>query len=158
MEFQVSSRRENRQRNTLVIKGRVLENVLANNFAVSDAEDNTWAVEQRRCSRFAFVETPLAICKMSEELIFWEVMYSFVFLALAGLAALLACLNFALDSEDLFCCYKRKKWFLWTMAAAQAAENHGDEAWPNIYIEEYIHQFQPEPLTKFISTGRNIEF
>ena len=70
MEFQVSSRRENRQRNTLVIKGRVLENVLANNFAVSDAEDNTWAVEQRRCSRFAFVETPLAICKMSEELIF----------------------------------------------------------------------------------------
>ena len=22
--------------------------------------------------------------------------------------------------------YKRKKWFLWTMAAAQIAENHGD--------------------------------
>ena len=60
MEFQVSSRRENRQRNTLVIKGRVLQNVLANNFAVSDAEDNTWAVEQRRCSRFAFVENTIS--------------------------------------------------------------------------------------------------
>ena len=29
---------------------------------------------------------------------------------------------------DLSFCYKRKKWFLLTMAAAQAAENHGD-AW-----------------------------
>ena len=42
------------------------------------------------------------------------------------LQRLLACLNFTLDSEDLFCWYKRKKWFLWTMAAAQAPENHGD--------------------------------
>ena len=40
---------------------------------------------------------------------------------------LLACLNFTLDSEDLFCWYKRKKWFLQAKAAAaQAAENHGD--------------------------------
>ena len=38
----------------------------------------------------------------------------------------LAYLNFTLDSEDLSFWYKRKKWFLWTMAA-QAAENHGDE-------------------------------
>ena len=36
-------------------------------------------------------------------------------------------MNFALDLEDIFCWYKRKKWFLWTMEAAQAAENHGDE-------------------------------
>ena len=55
-------------------------------------------------------------------------------LAYASLAAsrtlfqqLLACLNFTLDSVGLFCWYKQKKWFLWTMAAAQAAENHGDE-------------------------------
>ena len=54
-------------------------------------------------------------------------MDSFVLLAYASLAAsrtllqwLLACLNFTLDSEDWFCWYKRKKWFLWTMAAAQA--------------------------------------
>ena len=54
-------------------------------------------------------------------------MDSFVLLAYARLAAsrtfsqrLLACLNFTLDSEDLFCWCKWKKWFLWTMATAQA--------------------------------------
>ena len=61
-------------------------------------------------------------------------MNSFVLLEYASLAVsrtlfqrLLACLNFTLQSEDLSFWYKQKKWFLWTMAAAQAAENHGDE-------------------------------
>ena len=61
-------------------------------------------------------------------------MDSFALLAYASLTAsrtllqrLLACLNFALDSEDLSFWCKLKKWFLRTMAAAQAAENHGDE-------------------------------
>ena len=56
-------------------------------------------------------------------------MDSFVLLVYASLAAsrtllqwLLACLNFTLDSEDLSFWCKQKKWFLWTMAAAQAAE------------------------------------
>ena len=56
---------------------------------------------------------------------FWEVMASFVLVVYASLVAsrtllqwLLAYLNFILDSEDLFCQYKQKKWFLWTMAAA----------------------------------------
>ena len=60
-------------------------------------------------------------------------MDSFALVAYASLAIsktlfqqLLACLSFTLDSEDLFCLYKRKKWFLWNMAVAQAAENHGD--------------------------------
>ena len=62
---------------------------------------------------------------------------------------LLACLNFTLALEDLFCCYKCEKWFLWTMAAAQAAENHGDEwGWPDTYDVGYIHQFQPELTQK----------
>ena len=59
-----------------------------------------WAVEQRRCSRFTFVE------KTS----FWEVMDSFVLLAYLSLAAsrillqqLLAYLNFTLDSHNVFC-------------------------------------------------------
>ena len=43
-------------------------------------------------------------------------------------STLLACLNFNLDSENLFkICYKQKKWFLRPMAAALAAENHADE-------------------------------
>ena len=37
------------------------------------------------------------------------------------------CLNFTLKSEGLSVWYKRKRWFLWTMAAAQAAENHEDK-------------------------------
>ena len=43
---------------------------------------------------------------------------------------------------------KWKKWFLWTVAASQAAEHHGDEwdmAW---YLWWGIHQFQPEPTHK----------
>ena len=63
---------------------------------------------------------------------FMESNRPFFLLTHASLAALrillqrlLACLNFTLDSEDLFCWYKRKK--LWAMAAAQAAKNQGDE-------------------------------
>ena len=58
-------------------------------------------------------------------------MESFVLAAYASLATsrtflqqLLACLNFTLDSEDLFCWYKPRKSFLWTMAEPQDAENH----------------------------------
>ena len=40
MQFQISSRRETRQRDTWVIKIRVLKKVLSN-VALSDAEDNT---------------------------------------------------------------------------------------------------------------------
>ena len=36
-----------------------------------------------------------------------------------------ACLNFTLDSEDLFCWYQRKKWA--PMAAALTAKSHGDK-------------------------------
>ena len=80
------------------------------------------------------LRTLLAIHQKSQEPSFWEVIDSFVFLAYASLAALrpllqrlLACLNITLHSEDLFCWYKRKNCFLWTMAAAQTAENLGDE-------------------------------
>ena len=87
-----------------------------------------------RCRKQHLRAVELAIYQKSREPSFREVMDSFVLLAYASLAAsrtllqwLLACLNFTLDSEDLFCWCKRKKWFLWTMAAAQAADNHGDK-------------------------------
>ena len=60
--------------------------------------------------------TLLAIRQKSREPRFWEVMDSFVLLAQARLAAsrtflqrLLACLNYTLESEDLFFWYKGKK-------------------------------------------------
>ena len=34
------------------------------------------------------------------------------------------------------------------MAATKAAENHGDDTWPDTYDEGYIHQFQPGPTHK----------
>ena len=112
------------------------------------------------------LRTLLAIRQKSREPSYWEVMESFILLTYATLAAsrtllqrLLSCLNFTLDSEDLSFWYKQKKWFLWTMAAAQAAENHGDEwclTWyltmRDIYINSNLNS-----LSKFTSS-RSTEF
>ena len=99
-----------------------LEKFLANNFALSDAEDNTSGPLNRGgIVDLPLLRTLLAICQKSREPSFYEVMDSFVLVAYASLAAsrtlvqrLLACLNFTLDS-DLFCWYKRKSDFyeLW---------------------------------------------
>ena len=42
-------------------------------------------------------------------------------------AMITSLLKLTLESEGFSLWYKQKKWFPWTMAAAQAAENHGDE-------------------------------
>ena len=81
-------------------------------------------------------------------------MESFVLLAYASLEASRKLLNFTLYSEDLFCWYKRKKWFLWTIAAAEAAENYEDE-WG---LTWYLSNFNQNPLTKFTSSSRSTEF
>ena len=84
---------------------------LANNFGLSDAEDNTSSPLNRGgIADLPLLRTLFAICQKSREPSFWEVMDSFVLVAYASLAAsrillqgLLACLNFTLDSENLFC-------------------------------------------------------
>ena len=96
-----------------------LEKILANNFTLSDAEDNiSWPLNRGGIGGdLSLLRTLLAIRQKSREPSFWEVIDSFVsLLAYQDLAAsrtllqqLLACLNFTLDSEDLFCWYKRKK-------------------------------------------------
>ena len=75
---------------------------------------------------------------------------AFVLLAYTSLAdsrtllkQLLTCLDFILDSEDLFCWYKQKKWFLWTITAPQAAENHGDEWGLSWYLRWGIYSSIP---------------
>ena len=83
-----------------------LEKFLANNFTLPDAEDNTSGPLNRGgIADLLLLRTLLANVM--------EVMHSFVLVAYASLAAsrtllqrLLACLNFTLDSEDLFCWYK----------------------------------------------------
>ena len=101
---------------------------------------------------------------MPQEPHIWEVMDSFVSLVYAAsralLQSLLACLNFAFDLEDCFCWYKRKKWFLWTIAPAQTAENHGDDVrfdliltMRDIYMNSNLN-----PVTKFTSNSRSTKF
>ena len=106
-----------------------LEKFSANNFALSGAEDNTSGLLNRDC-RFTFIENTTGNLPKVQR-------------------AKIAYLNFTLDSEDLSFCYKQKRLFLWTIEAAQAAENRGDEwTWPDNFNEEYIHKFQPEPTHK----------
>ena len=82
-----------------------LEKFLANNFALSVAEDNaSGPLNRGRIADLPLLRTLLAIHQKSREPSFWEVMDFFVLVAYASLAAsrtlferLLACLNFTLD-------------------------------------------------------------
>ena len=86
-----------------------LEKFSANNFALSDAEDNTsGALNRGGIADLPLLRTLLTVHQKPREPSFWEVTGSFVLLAYASLAAsktllqrLLACLNFIVDSEDL---------------------------------------------------------
>ena len=97
-------------------RSEFLEKFSANNFALSDAEDNSSRPLNRGCiADLPLLRTLLAIRQKSREPSFWEVMDSFVLLAYASLVAsrtfllrLLAYLNFTLESEDLSFWYKRK--------------------------------------------------
>ena len=94
-----------------------LEKFSANNFALSDTEDNTSGPLNRdSIADLSLLRTVLAIRQKFREPSFWQVMDSFVSLAYASLAAsrtllqrLLACLNFTLESDDLSFLCKRKK-------------------------------------------------
>ena len=96
------------------LKLEFLEKFLANNFALSDAEDNTSRpLDRGGIADLPLLRTLLAICQKSQEPSFWEVMDSFVLVAYASLVVsrtllqqLLAYLNLTLDSEDLFCWYE----------------------------------------------------
>ena len=85
-----------------------LEKFSANNYALSDAEDNTSGpLYKGGIADLPLFRTLSAICQKSREPSFWEVIDSLVLLAYVSLAAsrtilqqLLACLNFTLKSED----------------------------------------------------------
>ena len=65
-----------------------LEKFSANNFAVPDAEDNTYGpLSTGGIADLPLLRTLLAVRQKSREPGFWEVMESFVLLAYASLAA-----------------------------------------------------------------------
>ena len=86
-----------------------LEKFSANNFALSDAEDNTSrALNRVGIADLPLLRTLLAIRQGSQEPSFWEVMGSFVLLVYVSLAAsrtllqrLLVSRKFTLEAEDL---------------------------------------------------------
>ena len=65
-----------------------IEKFSANNFALSDAEDNTSGPLNRGgIADLPLLRTQLAICQKFREPSFWELMDSFILLAYASLAA-----------------------------------------------------------------------
>ena len=87
-----------------------LEKFLANNFALSDAEDNTSGPLNRGgIADLPLLRALLAICQKTREPSLWEVIDSFVLVAYASLAAsrtllqrLLACTNEKSDFYELW--------------------------------------------------------
>ena len=100
MQLQISSRRETGKEIPESSQLEFLEKFLANNFALSDAEDNTPGLLNRQgIADLPLLRTLLAIHQKFPEQSFWEVVDSFVLLAYASLSAsrtllqrLLACL------------------------------------------------------------------
>ena len=88
---------------------KFLKKFSANNFALSDAEDNTSRpLNGGGIADVPLLRTLLTIYQNAQEPSFWQLMDSLVLLAYASLATsrtllqqLLACLNFNLDSENL---------------------------------------------------------
>ena len=129
----------------------------ANNFALSDADDNTSELLNRGgIADLPLLRKLLPICQTSWEPKFWEVINSFVLLVYASLAASwsflqrsLVCLNFTLDSEDLSFVTNQKSDFyeLW-LQHKQLKTMDMSEAWPDTFDEGHKRQFQPKPTHK----------
>ena len=167
MQFQISSRGENSSRNTWVNNIRVPRKVF-NNFALSEAEDNIpGPLNRGGIADLPLLRTLLAIRQKSRESGFWEVIGYFLLLAYASLAAsrtslqwLLACLNFTLDSEELFSWYKRKKWLLMSYGSFTSSWKWWRWVRLNLiftmsdrYINSNLNQ-----VAKFTSSSRSTEF
>ena len=86
LQFQISSRRENsKERESSRLE--FLKKFLANNLALSDAEDNTFrSLNKEGIADLLLLKTLLAICQKSREPSFWEVIDS-ALIAYAHLAA-----------------------------------------------------------------------
>ena len=88
MQFQISSRRETGKEIPESSRFEFLKKFLANNFTLSDAEDNTSGLLNRGgVADLPLLRTLLAIHQKSRKASFWEVMDSFVLVAYASLAA-----------------------------------------------------------------------
>ena len=88
MQFQISSRRETGKEIPETSRLELLKKFLANNFALSNAEDNiSCPLNIGSTTDLLLLRTLLAVRQKSREPSFWEVMDSFVLVAYVSLAA-----------------------------------------------------------------------
>ena len=136
MQFQISSRRENRQRDNRVIKIKFKEKFSANNFALSDAEDNTSGPLNRGgIADITFVENTISNSSEVMRAKFLGSNGLFCFNSTCKLgsfknpfAAITSLSELYLRIRRFFPLVQTKKMISMNyIAAAQAAENHGDE-------------------------------
>ena len=87
MQFQISFSPSGSKELPESSRLEILEKFSGNNFALSDAEDNTSRLLNRGgIADLPLLRTLLAICQKSREISFWEVIDSFVLLAYQSLA------------------------------------------------------------------------
>ena len=115
IQFQISFRREKGKEIPKSSRLELLKQFLAKKFPLAEAEHSTWTMNRRGIADLLLLRTVLTICQKSRESRFWEVIVLLAYTSLTSskthLQRLLACLNFVLNSEDLFCWYKQKSDF-----------------------------------------------
>ena len=120
MQFQISSRRENRQRDNWVIKIRVLRKAFSRQFHFIRCRRKYLLVaEKRGYSRFTFVEKTISNSPKVTRTKFLGSNGLFCFINISKSGSFKN--PFTLESEDLSFWYKRK------LAAAKAVANYGHE-------------------------------
>ena len=127
-----------------------LEKFLPNNFALSDTEENTSGPLNRGgIADLPLMRTILAICQKSWEPSFWEAMNS-CFISICKFGNLKNSFAMITIQSELYFQFRRstlliqkKKRSLWTMEAAQAAENHRDERGLTWYLRWGIYTSIP---------------
>ena len=104
-----------------------------------------WVVEWRRYNRFTFAENNIGNLPKVPMLTFLGsdgllLAYESFAALRALLQLLLACVNCNFRFRRFILLVQmKKKWFLWTMAVAQAAENHGDDWGLTWYLQWGIY-------------------
>ena len=164
MQFQISYRRKKGKKIPESSRLEFLEKFSANNFALSDAEDNTSGPLNRGgIADLPLLRTLLAIHQKSWEPSFWKVMDSFVLLAYASFAAsrtflqqLLVCLNFRIRRFILLLQTKSDFYELWQQHK-QLKTMMMNETWLGTSYEGYIY-INSNLNTEFTKSSRRNKF
>ena len=123
------------------------------------------AVEKRRYSRFTFVEIPVSHLPKVLRAKFLGSDRPFCFISICkfdGFKTFFAMITSLCELYFRFRRYillvKMKRVISMSEVVAKVDENHREDWGLTWYLQWYIHQFQPNPPTKFTSNSRSTEF